>query len=136
MLLSNVCQSDNLKSSLTSPIASSTTSLNLLLYKSASNSLRKTGCAVIHCRKPLTSAFPDSMKRFAILRPADIFDELWLDPATVDSGIAVLVIGFPSEGLSPPGLAYVDLGQYDPGFVLSHLLTMGSSLVSNSKFSL
>jgi hypothetical protein len=33
-------------------------------------------------------------------------------------------------------LAYVGLGQYDPGFVLSHLLTMGSSLVSNSKFSL
>ena len=101
-----------------------------------SNSLRKADCAVIHCRKPLTSAFPDSMKRFAILLPADIFDELLLDPATADSGIVVLVVEFPSVGLSPPGLAYVGQGQYDPGFVLSHLLTMGSSLVSNSKFSL
>jgi hypothetical protein len=76
------------------------------------------------------------MKGFAILLPADIFAELWLDPATVDSGIVVLEVGFPSVGLSPPGLAYVGLGQYDPWFVLSHLLTIGSSLVSNSKLSL
>jgi hypothetical protein len=59
------------------------------MNKSAMNSLRKAGCALIHFRRPLTSAFPDSEQRFAILLPVDIFYELLLDPATVYSDVAL-----------------------------------------------
>jgi hypothetical protein len=76
------------------------------------------------------------MKRFAILLAADIFDELLLDPAFFGSNTVGLVFGLPSLGLNLPLLACVNRGQYDPGFVLVHLLTTGSSRESNSMFSL